>query len=192
VRGDGEAGADGLPGVGGGGGGGEIACHFTVATGSQLCSLTPGTIPAGGGGGGAGGCPGRASSGGLGGGSSIALYVRAGGLRLEGMTLKAGPAGKGGDAEDPLLPTDGQPGATGGCAGPTNGPLFKCPAGYAFAGTGGAGSRGGEAGKSGSGAPGRAVGIVSPPGATVATEACSFGFAQTVEGGKSEERATTE
>ncbi len=192
VRGDGEAGVDGLAGAGGGGGGGETGCHIDVPTGSQPCSLAPGTIPAGGGGGGAGGCPGRASSGGVGGGSSIALYVRAGSLKLDGVKLEAGPGGTGGEAEDPLPPTEGQAGAAGGCAGPTNPPLFKCPAGYANAGVGGAGSRGGEAGRSGPGAPGVAVGIVSAPGVNVVTEGCSFGFAGTVPGGTSAERATLE
>ncbi|WP_394837061.1 hypothetical protein LVJ94_09145 [Pendulispora rubella] len=100
-----------------------------------------------GGGGGCGGCGGTGAQGGKGGGASIALLVKASGVRLVDVVLTANDAGNGGRGADGTAPLPG--GARGLPAGDQ-----PCAC------WGGNGGNGGAGGSGGGGAGGLSVGLL--------------------------------
>jgi hypothetical protein len=138
---DGTPGANGGPGAGGAGGSGSpptAGSGGASATGAGWYGFT-------GAAGGAGGCPGLAGTAGKGGGASIAAFLIASPLTLEGTELIGGHGGDGG------LGTFGSSPTEGGAPGPN-------PGGFAET-AGKPGGRGGLAGVSGNGASGPSIAV---------------------------------
>lgn len=149
ARGDSTMGRVGGVGESGGGGGGSERNTRTLdcPIGAPCPAFPPNTswLTASGGGGGAGGCPGRPAAPAEGGGASIAMFIEASDVQLEGVVLETTGGGQGGAGGFGSAPTDG---GAGGAA-PRLG----------FAGAGARGGRGGSAGYTGHGANGASYGI---------------------------------
>lgn len=137
------------------------------------------TLTASGGKGGCGGGAGTASSGGYGGGSSVALYVSAGHVVVQGGSFVAGAGGNGGEGGVPGTGGAGKSGAAGGhVACPTQCGQNRDADGS----SGGTGGKGGDGGKGGSGTGGNSVALVYASDATVEHVDVTFSAGQAGRG----------
>jgi hypothetical protein len=163
---DGGRGADGFGGGGGGGGGG----------GTTACD----SYGSSGGGGGSGGAGGVGGGGGQSGGSSVALYLWASNVIVDGATLTLGDGGDGGAAGA------GQGGGVGGHggAGGSYGGADEQDDG-SNGGAGGDGGDGGQGGPGGGGAGGSSIGVLLGGGAIAQFANVSFTLGDSGQGGSS-------